>query len=145
VEVAGSDLGPGIGDADEGFGQVLIAEADGFEHGAGAGAFGAVDEGSAALVEGGADSVGRGHGVLLLRVAGDWAYCSVCAGEWQILADWRRLRNATWGLRKGTIAGLARVCGVIGGAFAFARASVFSANEAGRYGVVKRWSVGRVA
>ena len=54
------------------FGQVVvIAEADGFEHGAGAGAVGAMDEGAAAQVVGGADAIGGGHGLLLVRVAGD--------------------------------------------------------------------------
>ena len=70
VEVAGSDFGPGIGDADQWLGQVVIAVADRFEHGARAGSFGTVHEGAAALVEGGADSV-CGHGSFSYFVVGE--------------------------------------------------------------------------
>ena len=41
MEVAGADLGPGVGDADEGLVQVFLAEADGAEVAAGGGAVGA--------------------------------------------------------------------------------------------------------
>ena len=38
MEVAGADLGPGVGDADDGFVQVVFAEADAAQVGAGRGA-----------------------------------------------------------------------------------------------------------
>jgi hypothetical protein len=34
VEVAGANLGPGVGDSDQGFAQVIVAKANGLEHGA---------------------------------------------------------------------------------------------------------------
>ncbi len=44
MEVAGADLGPGVGDADDGLVQVFLAEADAAEVGAGGGAGGAFGE-----------------------------------------------------------------------------------------------------
>ena len=44
VEVAGADLGPGVGDADDGLVEVFFGEADAAEHGAGCGAGGAFGE-----------------------------------------------------------------------------------------------------
>ena len=45
MEVAGADLGPGVGDADDGLVQVFFAEADAAQVGAGGGAVGAFGEG----------------------------------------------------------------------------------------------------
>jgi hypothetical protein len=45
VEIAGPDLGPGVGNADQGLFQVLVGKTHGLEHGAGRcplGAFGDV-------------------------------------------------------------------------------------------------------
>ena len=44
MEVAGADLGPGVGDADDGLVQVFFAEADAAQVGAGGGAVGAFGE-----------------------------------------------------------------------------------------------------
>ena len=49
VVVAGSDLRPRVGDADEGLGEGLVAVADGLVHGPRGSAPGAVDDGSAVL------------------------------------------------------------------------------------------------
>ena len=50
VEVAGADLGPGVGDADEGLVQVFLGEADGAEVAAGGGAVGAFGEDDGVLL-----------------------------------------------------------------------------------------------
>jgi len=44
MEVAGADLGPGVGDADDGLVEIFLGEADAAEHGAGCGAGGAFGE-----------------------------------------------------------------------------------------------------
>jgi hypothetical protein len=46
MEVAGADLGPGVGDADDGLVQVFFAEAYAAQVGAGGGAVGAFGEGN---------------------------------------------------------------------------------------------------
>ena len=48
VVVAGHRLDPRIGDADDGFGQVLIGESDGLEHGTGRRAVASLTDGVAA-------------------------------------------------------------------------------------------------
>ena len=52
MEVAGADLGPGVGDADDGLVQVFFAEADAAQVGAGGGAGGAFGEDSRVLPSG---------------------------------------------------------------------------------------------
>ena len=47
VVIAGHGLDPGIGHADDGLGEVLVGEADGFQHGAGWGAVAALGDGVA--------------------------------------------------------------------------------------------------
>ena len=49
MEVAGADLGPGVGDADDGLVQVFFAETDAAQVGAGGGAVGAFGEGNASI------------------------------------------------------------------------------------------------
>ena len=50
MEVAGADLGPGVGDADDGLVQVFFAEADAAQIGAGGGAAGAFGEDDGVLL-----------------------------------------------------------------------------------------------
>ena len=52
MEVAGADLGPGVGDADDGLGEVFAGEADGAEVAAGSGADGAFGEGDGVCLAG---------------------------------------------------------------------------------------------
>ena len=40
MEVAGADLGPGVGDADDGLVQIFVGESDRLQHGTGGGAAG---------------------------------------------------------------------------------------------------------
>ena len=51
VEIAGADLDPGVGDADDGAAQLVVVEADSLEHGAGGRAAGAVGDGAAVALE----------------------------------------------------------------------------------------------
>ena len=60
VDVAGSDLAPCAGDADLAFFEVCAFEADGVEHGAGGGAFRAVDQLAGELAGVGGGGGGRG-------------------------------------------------------------------------------------
>ena len=57
MEVAGADLGPGVGDADDGLVQVFFGEADAAEVGAGGGAGGAFGEGDGVCLAGGSWSL----------------------------------------------------------------------------------------
>ena len=52
MEVAGADLGPGVGDADDGLAEIFFGEADGAEVGAGRGAAGAFGEGDGVFLAG---------------------------------------------------------------------------------------------
>ena len=51
VEVAGHGFNPGVGDADDGFGQIAVGESDGLEHGAGRGLIASVGDSVTAVFE----------------------------------------------------------------------------------------------
>ena len=57
VHVAGRDVAPGGGDADDGLGKICLFEADGIKHGAGGGPFGAVKQDAGEWAE----RIGRFH------------------------------------------------------------------------------------
>ena len=64
VVIAGHGLDPGVGDADDGLGEILVGEADGLQHGARGGAVASLGDGVALQFHGGSTSVER-----------DWVRC----------------------------------------------------------------------